>query len=454
MIEINEVNQRRRKYLVKTVKRSNGSIISTEIIDYLISNIKKDSKTYFMLIGDNGPVKDVTRYINIALGNKAENTRSQAIHNLRKLYLFRDLIGKDFASWEAAEIANLVRYLRKLAPAGGDYIINYTPEPVSNNTVNETLSTCRGYFSFLNIICPALSDSHVIHDRFGNLIENRPVRRTKYDSSLSTGTPSLVVPMYISVDDFKRILDVVRSDKDCQAEIIIRLMYCLGMRIGEVLGLTTEDITLKKIDGVYKPVIYLCNRVSDNKKEQSAKSEMKALSKAVYHNIKRDRNYIPLTESLYDFIMEFVEHKLDNAAEKGKLKNAAADSVLGQKIPEPNYYIFLNRIYKPMTSRSWNNYLHKVYERAGIHVDKKVRQHNLNHRFRHGFAMFQIIYNKLDAVKLKVLMRHKSISSVMIYFRPTEADTYNIKTEFVESLLKEIPALSEFPDIWENDENQ
>ena len=453
MIEINEVNQRRRKYLIKTVKRSDGSTISSTVIDYRIEHTVKGETDYFMLLGADGPVKNVTRYVNIALSNKSWNTRSKAVHNLRKLYIFRDLIGQNFQDWETEEIANLIRYLRKLGPAGGDYIINYIEEPVRNSTVNDVLSTCRSYFDYLDITCPALSDSHVVHDRFGNLLENQPTKRTKYDSSLSTNTPSPVVPMYISIDDFQKILEEIRKDNNIQAEVIVRLMYCYGLRIGEVLGLTTEDIVMRKIDGVYKPVIYLCNRVSDNQKEQSAKSEPKALTRAIYRNIKRDYNYVPLTEDAYEFISEFIEMQLSKAEEKGKLEKSAADSVLNEKIPKPNYYIFLNTQFKPLSGRAWNNYLRRIFEQAGLHIDTNTRQHNLNHRFRHGFAMFQVFYRNLDPVKLKVLMRHASISSTMVYFRPTETDTYLIKTEFVEEMMKQIPALADFPDIFKEDSN-
>ena len=47
----------------------------------------------------------------------------------------------------------------------------------------------------------------------------------------------------------------------------------------------------------------------------------------------------------------------------------------------------------------------------------------------------------VDVLTLQKLLRHKSISSTMIYYNPTIEDEFNIKTEFQNELYSMIPEL-------------
>lgn len=61
-------------------------------------------------------------------------------------------------------------------------------------------------------------------------------------------------------------------------------MYENGLRIGEVLGLTREDVALEEdVNGNQIPVLYLRNRLTD-KAFQNAKSCMKVHSKQTYRS--------------------------------------------------------------------------------------------------------------------------------------------------------------------------
>ena len=84
-----------------------------------------------------------------------------------------------------------------------------------------------------------------------------------------------------------------------------------------------------------------------------------------------------------------------------------------------------------------------IFEKVGIQVDEKIRDNNLSHRFRHGFAMFQIQNRHIDAVQLAEMMRHKSVTSVMKYYRPTISDKIKLKEAFTEDLYSMIPELRE-----------
>src|SRR5699024_6989580 len=101
---------------------------------------------------------------------------------------------------------------------------------------------------------------------------------------------------------------------------------------------------------------------------------------------------------------------------------------------ENNFYIFINSLGRPLSQASWNQIIRKIFKKTGIHLDKKERKHNLSHRFRHGFAMFNVQYLKLNEFELKQRMRHRSLQSVSTYFNPTINDQITLKNEFVDSL--------------------
>src|SRR5699024_12787252 len=84
----------------------------------------------------------------------------------------------------------------------------------------------------------------------------------------------------------------------------------------------------------------------------------------------------------------------------------------------------------------------EIFKKAGLNVDKERREINLSHRFRHGFAMFMIRHYKVEAHDLKVLLRHRSINSVQHYYRPTDEDVAEMRTEFVKSIYDLIPELT------------
>lgn len=67
------------------------------------------------------------------------------------------------------------------------------------------------------------------------------------------------IPAYISQDEFVRMVQKCREKDDLRMECIIRLMYQSGLRIGEVLGLTFEDIIEE--NGLCKVIIR--NRFTD-----------------------------------------------------------------------------------------------------------------------------------------------------------------------------------------------
>jgi integrase/recombinase XerD len=184
-----------------------------------------------------------------------------------------------------------------------------------------------------------------------------------------------------------------------------------------------------------------------DKKFQYCKGLPHVISKKEYagRDYKAAKTKIMLSYEFYEELLPFIEESRETAKAKYP-KNMAlinADVVTGDDGPEQNFYIFLNRYGKPLSDQKWNNRLRKYFEQSGLIVDKGIKENNLSHRFRHGFAMFHARYSSrpVDALKLQKLMRHRSVTSTMVYYNPTPTDEYETKTEFLKELYEAIPDL-------------
>lgn len=150
---------------------------------------------------------------------------------------------------------------------------------------------------------------------------------------------------------------------------------------------------------------------------------------------------------MYEEILEYIEESHSKFIEKYPRNyiNTYADMVSYNNELESNHYIFLNRYGRILSDQTWGNKLKKYFIAANIPLDIGVKKNNLSHRFRHGFAMFHARFSEhpVDVLTLQKLMRHKNISSTMIYYNLTEEDELQIKTEFQEELYNLIPELKE-----------
>lgn len=55
--------------------------------------------------------------------------------------------------------------------------------------------------------------------------------------------------------------------------------------------------------------------------------------------------------------------------------------------------------------------------------------------------MYQVKYRHLKALELMGKMRHRNLSSVQFYYKPTTSDEIELKTQFTEDLYTIIPEL-------------
>lgn len=245
------------------------------------------------------------------------------------------------------------------------------------------------------------------------------------------------------------MINVIRNEYSEREECIVRLMFEAGLRIGEVLGLTSDDIVLEEIDGEDVGVIYIRNRFTD-KPYQLAKTCMKISNPKQYNSKEyRTQGYgyqkVIININLYDKLSEYINENHCDIKDKflnNYNKFTIADRVdISDEYDEDNFYVFINSVAKPLSSNLWNQTLREIFTKSEIKTDKHKRENNLNHRFRHGFAMFMVQYKNIKAFDLKILMRHRSIHSVFTYYKPTDDDISKLKNDFAESLYDIIPDL-------------
>lgn len=428
--------------------------------------IEDEDFEYILLFDNNGDViRDAYRYLNDERKDQSINTRLRVASSLRVLYSFLELYACNLKSLDNKAIRQLKEFLLGGTRKGIEYrFTNLTRR--NNETVNSYLTIYRKYLEFLGIDNKIFKKTRNVNVES---IDPTGLGKTTYNSykkyvvNLNTAARKQTVPMYIKEDEFEKIIDVIKTSKKynkktkkmekkygIREEILVKLMFENGLRIGEALGLTLEDI------GEHK--IYIRNRVSD-KKYQKAKTAM---------NVKTKDDYNKAEYELYEYGYFTIKPKrttlskinrylrtvsfpyLTKKCKKNYLENAKADTVGdGSNLEGNNYYVFLNSQASPLTFNGWNKILREIFEEVGLIVDEETREHNLNHRFRHGFAM-KLRKEGKSALDIKQALRNHSIGSVSCYFRPTEEDMYDANeygTEVSEEYA-EIDFEEEFDDVF------
>lgn len=427
----------------------NNKIVNSNEIWFKSAAIEKGNNTYLILYNENmEPIQDVFNFLNFGISKQSLNSKLKSLQALKFLFCFQQIISKNLEDFNASDIASLKHFLKGYSLIGQN--ITFDLKTIrSNETINGYLSIYRKYLQFLE------KDNKILSQRAGTTAlmalpdYDVDYKTEKYASNEKIAKKVIEVPRYISVEEFQKIIKTVREKYTKREEIIIRLMFQCGLRIGEVLGITADDLVVENVGDLYVPMLYIRNRISD-RKYQFAKGCMKVSDPKQYKSKEyklRDCGYqiVVVPEDLFDLINDYIEE--EHLKQRKKHKKNYYDSVIADRVRKPeqfeddNYYVFINSVGTPLSDVSWDRILKKIFNDCGISVDKGLKEHNLNHRFRHGFAMFNIQYLNCKEVELKERMRHTSLASVSSYFKPTTSDMIELKTKFTEDLYKIFPEL-------------
>lgn len=427
----------------------------TAIDKYYCKSASKevDGKIYWMLFNsDMKVIETAFDFLNYYRKDEVRpNTKKQHMQALKLLFCYQDLIHKDLSEFSLVEFIRFKTFLKGTSIHGETLSFELRTQR-GPETINNYLLAYRDYLNFLGFTNHFLHD--VIKKNFNITVNDVNVHVAKEVQKYNEKVPKPIVevPRYISVDEMNRVLEVIRKDYTRRDEIIVRMMYEAGLRIGEVLGSTLDDIKPEKTrGGKWRRVVYIRNRVSD-KEDQRAKTCMYVYKRSQYslpiysvegYNCGHQKQQ--LTKGVAQLIEGYIEEErqriIDRYPERFK-KWSLADRVTEEDVEYSNSYIFLNSIGRPLSQDLWNRTLRKIHDAAGIPTDIDKREKNLNHKYRHGFAMYQIQKRSMGIVQLKELMRHQSIQSTWVYYNPTEDDQNELLEGFEESLLEDIPELT------------
>lgn len=439
------------KELINTVK------IRTATID-------KNGFTYLMIYDEYmKPYSDAFDYLNYRLLNNngevpSVNSRMKDMQALKFLFSFEKIIGKKLKDFTFDDIGMLKAFLRGDS-IKGNYLTFELNTFRGHETVNGYLATYRTFLSYIGQTNDALTRTRSVNTVTHIADVSLPTTAERHITNEKVNREE-EVPDYIRPDEFMSVIEYIRKYRTLRDEIIVSLMYLNGLRLGECLGLTSDDLQYIKDedDGEWYPTIIIRNRVSD-KKDQNAKGCMSITNKNQY----RSRRYatendgwqrIIVSTDLFGKIYSYLENEHQTIMEKkydNYMKYNIADRVDDNDYEtEFNFYLFINSQGRPLSKDSWNDGMRKIFNNCNLTIDKRVRKHNLNHRFRHGFAMFCVKYKNASRLQLKALLRHKSVSSVEKYFKETTSDKIKIKKEYTDALMEMFPNLK---GEWNNDQN-
>lgn len=403
-----------------------------------------DNVLYLLIFDDDGKaIHPAFKFLNVHLTG-SDKSRRMAANAIRLLYCWLGLTDYDPHNLVQSQISELIAFMQ-----GADTQNGTTERPVrSNSTVNQYMSYCRSYLSFIGV------------DRKELIFQSKTVTQTaiapngyqasetheKYETSLPE-YHNKEVPKFISKYQFFLLLKVALAHDDMQAVMLMSIMYLYGLRLGECLGLTNEDMVERRQDDKRIPKLIIRNRASDAD-FQYAKNKMHVTDKAFYktRDYQNSKDEVTIGEKFYRKLKSFCQESFAYYMEKypENFEKGMADCVSRSKKVEANHYLFMNRYGKVLNDQVWNTTLRKYFIEAGIPIDNDgKRSHGLSHRFRHGCAM-RLVHESdkpITQVELQKRMRHRSIASTFVYYNPTPEMELQIKEEELEDLLEQFPEL-------------
>jgi integrase len=404
--------------------------------EVMVAGITKEYNnfTYMMVIGTNGKVYFETyKYLNGKLENEAFSKRELALRALKLLYSYTELFNTDIRYLDVDDKNKIIAFLQ--GGQGTGQYISYDFKTIrKNDTVNNYLGVYRSFYRHLGIkdsIFEELSGTKTINDIVSGFNSKATALQVPTYSMQLKEIETKVVPKYIRYSEYLNIIQLIEEKYTLREKIIVKLMYEYGLRIGEVFGLTLEDIQgedITKQKGKCRLIIR--NRFTD-KPWQHAKGCLKVLSRNTYNSkdyYEENNGFqiVNISPTTFDLIQEYIDEatspfSMSDKAYENYTKKNIADKVSQIDI-ERNAYVFISKNYTPISGGGWNTIMKEIFKEVGLKIDTGKKTDNLNHRFRHGYAMFKVLHEGFDELKLAHVMRHSNTKSVKKYFNPTEDD--------------------------------
>lgn len=406
-----------------------GEIVEEYEVNIKLATVNIDNDTFYILYWTDGSIiDDAYEYLNNREVIVAKNTREADAYSLRDFFSFCEIFNVDYRNMKRNDVIRLAYFL--LGVNSNDKSmeierINYR----SAQTVNEFFGKFRNFLIQRDYSASAFEE--YVPGRIRGKKLFTPFHVPKNDEQ----------PKSLSEEQFVQIILWIRDnipgkERKLRDECIVRIMYETGARIGETLGVTLEDMTRNEKYGTLK----IRNRTSD-KQWQCAKKAMKVTSQSDYRTkeyIKSGFEEVYISLDLFNLICEYYDSAHENARKKYKKRYLShrADTVdiYG---PKDNFYVFLNSYGSPISQRSWDEEMRKIFISNGIDVDYIIKQDGLNHRWRHGFSNYQLYVLGHEPSYVIKLTRHSSVTGLAPYNNPSASQIVEMKMEIEREILSE-----------------
>ena len=424
-------------YIVKEISLENKVLSSRKVIYPLFKRENKGFTLYVLYSDSMTVLSEVYEYINNFLVKSPETSRKQVIHSLRIYFMFCSIYNFDPYNLTIDGINQFKAFLLGVVHHCGP-ITERSP-----TTINCILNAIRQFYKYLGIDGALTREKELASTITLNSDQKITINIKKCPYTYG-GSTQHEIPKFISPSEFLRLIEYSNLKNDLTATLLMTLMYQYGLRLGEALGLTLEDIDTATVEHEVCGVLYIRNRLSDKKFK---------FSKNLYHPknaeeykqefYKNSVNKINISIESYTQINSYIENMHSNAQKNypHRYSNTLADKVSRRADINENHYIFLNNCGGTLSDQAWNKRLKVYFKECDIDVDTEKRKLNLSHRFRHGFAMYHAQFkdSPVSALSLQHLLRHKSINSTSVYYNPTEKMKIKENENFLSNLqfLKE-----------------
>lgn len=426
-------------YLEAVIENEYGEETSRSRTYCPSKTIHHNGKAYYLQYDDNmNLLYSVCNYLNFYLQDSSEKTRAFKARVIRQYICFMTLAGFDYNEPADKYVAEKICDFFT-----GDDFRTIDKTIRSSESINNYIAVIRDYAAYIYITKYGLIDKNNsdIKRIFNGIITfSKKLSTSKRNNPHANDN----IRPYISPKEFLVLRGLAINKKDTQALILFHLMYFYGLRIGECLSLTEEDMEMRQKNYHPSPTLFLRNRLS-NQFFQFVKGIGHPISQKSYNARSYPSAKIRLSIAFYTELTKYIEAVRKNCEEKGCYDAAKADSIYKTRDKQNNHYIFRNRYGRPLSQQAWNLRLKDYFIMAGIPLDTGTRRDNLNHRFRHGCALYYLRFAiegySMTLEQVSALLRHKNLSTTEKYLKMTLDDEFELKQEFQDFLLKDITAL-------------
>lgn len=441
---------RRDRYVVSFLAEDGVTAVGVPVIvDPVVTAIKEEGYTYYLLRSTDGVPDDrFYDYMNIKIENKPIKTRMATAAALRRFYCFLEIYHVRMDALTETDWNMLECFLLGEGFAPESFRADLSERSVQ--TANLYLVAIQRFlraegihYAFLEeeTPCSRWVDFHGVRLGYSFVKRVRSLKAPAHDDDW--------VPMYVSPGQFKALLEVVDRRGDATGRILVKLMYFYGLRLGECLGLTQEDVVMLNSlpgDGAPVPMLRLRNRISDAPFQRA--KNLPTMTRDSCRNL-GPRTYVLLTSEFYGELQEYVQSAFEHwyTVCLDRMSQPEASVLTDTFDQDVNHYLFRNAYGAPLTDAAWNARLRRYFAEAGIRVDSGRRQANLSHRLRHGCAMLLFRYLpedlRLTEEQLRRFLRHKRLESTRIYSRPTVFDEYIMLDDFHRNMADALPFIND-----------